>query len=53
MLEGCVNDLNINLYLLLFFVEDKRLVVFKDGCVFVYGMKDISEVKMIYYCYFG
>ena len=31
LLEGRVNDLNINPYLLSFSVEDKRLVAFKDG----------------------
>ena len=45
LLEGRVNDLNINPYLLSFSVEDKRLVAFKDGRVLVHGTKDISEAK--------
>ncbi|MBE4939983.1 thiazole biosynthesis adenylyltransferase ThiF [Bacillus thuringiensis] len=53
LLEGRVNDLNINLYLLSFSVEDKRLVAFKDGRVLVHGTKDISEAKTIYHRYFG
>ncbi|MBG9515402.1 thiamine biosynthesis protein MoeB [Bacillus thuringiensis] len=53
LLEGRVNDLNVNPYLLSFSVEDKRLVAFKDGRVLVHGTKDISEAKTIYHRYFG
>ncbi|GAB6723972.1 thiazole biosynthesis adenylyltransferase ThiF [Bacillus cereus] len=53
LLEGRVNDLNVNSYLLSFSVEDKRLVAFKDGRVLVHGTKDISEAKTIYHRYFG
>ena len=53
LLEGRVNDLNINPYLLSFSIEDKRLVAFKDGRVLVHGTKDISEAKTIYHRYFG
>ncbi|PHD61151.1 thiazole biosynthesis adenylyltransferase ThiF [Bacillus toyonensis] len=53
LLEGRVNDLNVNPYLLSFSVEEKRLVAFKDGRVLVHGTKDISEAKTIYHRYFG
>jgi thiazole biosynthesis adenylyltransferase ThiF len=53
LLEGRVNNLNVNPYLLSFSVEEKRLVAFKDGRVLVHGTKDISEAKTIYHRYFG
>ncbi|GAB6438346.1 thiazole biosynthesis adenylyltransferase ThiF [Bacillus luti] len=53
LLEGRVNDLNVNPYLLSFSVEEKRLVAFKDGRVLVHGTKDISEAKTMYHRYFG
>lgn len=53
LLNGRVNDLNVNPYLLSFSVEEKRLVAFKDGRVLVHGTKDISEAKTIYHRYFG
>ncbi|MES5953470.1 thiazole biosynthesis adenylyltransferase ThiF [Bacillus fungorum] len=53
LLNDRVNDLNVNPYLLSFSVEEKRLVVFKDGRVLVHGTKDISEAKTIYHRYFG
>ncbi|PEM81044.1 thiazole biosynthesis adenylyltransferase ThiF [Bacillus toyonensis] len=53
LLEGRVNDLNVNPYLLSFSVEEKRLVAFKDGRVLVHGTKDISKAKTIYHRYFG
>ncbi|CAM3921077.1 MoeB/ThiF family adenylyltransferase [Mesobacillus thioparans] len=40
-----------NPYLLSFRVESARLVVFKDGRVFVHGIKDISEAKILYHRY--
>ncbi|AWU51718.1 TPA: thiazole biosynthesis adenylyltransferase ThiF [Bacillus anthracis] len=53
LLNDRVNDLNVNPYLLSFSVEEKRLVVFKDGRVLVHGTKDISEAKTVYHRYFG
>ncbi|MDQ0413403.1 MoeB/ThiF family adenylyltransferase [Mesobacillus stamsii] len=42
-----------NPYLLSFQVETARLVIFKDGRVFVHGIKDISEAKTLYHRYLG
>jgi sulfur carrier protein ThiS adenylyltransferase len=42
-----------NPFLLSFSIEDKRLVVFKDGRVFVHGVRDIVQAKSIYHRYLG
>ncbi|MCM3574856.1 MoeB/ThiF family adenylyltransferase [Mesobacillus subterraneus] len=42
-----------NPFLLSFPVDSARLVVFKDGRVFVHGIKDITEAKKLYHRYLG
>ncbi|WP_379970156.1 thiazole biosynthesis adenylyltransferase ThiF [Ectobacillus sp. sgz5001026] len=52
-LQGTVQDLLCNEYVLAFSTEDKRLVMFRDGRVMVHGTKDLREAKSIYHRYFG
>ncbi|QKS69799.1 ThiF family adenylyltransferase [Paenalkalicoccus suaedae] len=42
-----------NEYLLSFEVEEKRVVLFKDGRAMVHGTADVTEAKAVYYRYFG
>jgi sulfur carrier protein ThiS adenylyltransferase len=42
-----------NPYLLSFYHENARLVVFKDGRMFVHGIKDVVEAKTLYHRYLG
>ena len=42
-----------NPYLLSFYVDDYRLVMFQDGRVFVHGTNDIVEAKSLYHRYIG
>lgn len=42
-----------NPFLLSFSINGSRLVVFKDGRVFVHGIKDITQAKSLYHRYLG
>ncbi|MDQ0246233.1 molybdopterin/thiamine biosynthesis adenylyltransferase [Bacillus fengqiuensis] len=42
-----------NPYLMSFTTESFRLVIFRDGRVFVHGTKDIKEAKTLYHRYLG
>ncbi|TYR79030.1 thiazole biosynthesis adenylyltransferase ThiF [Priestia megaterium] len=42
-----------NPYLLSFYVDDYRLVIFHDGRVFVHGTNDIITAKSLYHRYIG
>ncbi|MED3726675.1 thiazole biosynthesis adenylyltransferase ThiF [Priestia filamentosa] len=42
-----------NPFLLSFEEGDIRIVLFKDGRVFLHGLKDIKEAKKVYHRYFG
>ncbi|GEN82877.1 thiazole biosynthesis adenylyltransferase ThiF [Sporosarcina luteola] len=42
-----------NPFLLSFTIDEKRMVIFKDGRVFVHGTKDVSEAKTLYHRYLG
>lgn len=53
LLEGKVEQLFMNPYLLSFTADDKRLVLFRDGRVLVHGTKHIAEAKSLYHRYFG
>ncbi|MGF6947599.1 sulfur carrier protein ThiS adenylyltransferase [Neobacillus sp. B4I6] len=46
-------EIERNPYLLSFTVESFRIVIFRDGRVFVHGTKDIKEAKTLYYRYLG
>ncbi|WP_078412967.1 thiazole biosynthesis adenylyltransferase ThiF [Priestia abyssalis] len=48
--EGIVEQ---NPYLLSLTLETSRLVIFRDGRVFVHGTKDIDAAKTLYYRYLG
>ncbi len=53
LLEGKVEQLFVNPYLLSFTADDKRLVLFRDGRVLVHGTKHVAEAKSLYHRYFG
>lgn len=53
LLEGKVEQLFVNPYLLSFAADDKRLVLFRDGRVLVHGTKHVAEAKSLYHRYFG
>lgn len=42
-----------NLYLLSCQLDDYRVVIFRDGRVFIHGTNDISKAKQLYYRVFG
>lgn len=42
-----------NPYLLSFVDGNNRIVMFRDGRVFIHGTKDVSEAKKLYHRYFG
>ncbi|WHY27401.1 molybdopterin-synthase adenylyltransferase MoeB [Bacillus wiedmannii] len=42
-----------NPYLLSCQLDDYRVVIFRDGRVFIHGTNDISKAKQLYYCVFG
>ncbi|CUB09552.1 Molybdopterin-synthase adenylyltransferase [Bacillus cereus] len=42
-----------NPYLLSCQIDEYRVVIFRDGRVFIHGTNDISKAKQLYYCVFG
>ena len=48
-----VGEVNRNPYLLSCQLDEYRIVVFRDGRVFIHGTNDISKAKQLYYCVFG
>lgn len=48
-----LGEVDRNPYLLSCQFDDYRVVVFRDGRVFIHGTNDISKAKQLYYRVFG